>query len=152
MSKFDAKEVSSWIQERDDSGRKVAFGKDGERDVRVWVSDLKEADGYYPIRGKYLMPLPYIVMEDGVIKDMKPIWVTRKQYNDILKTLKLPVKSAAKFQVIQMLGKAAKYLFEQIKAVIPIDAAFEGIIDEVFQKALDILLKTNYLEDKLGIE
>lgn len=150
MSRFDKKTVNeTWEITREDSGRKVAKSVVDGREVRVWVSDLKDDDGLYPIFGRYLLPYAELKIEDGVLRDSKVIWISRKQYNKIMKSLKIPIKKAGRLQIVQLAAKIVSKVFQGLKKIIPIDDAVEDLADILFHKALDAFLDSDFLKRKL---
>lgn len=138
MARFDVKVVNeTWTVTRDAAGRKLAAGKDGDRDVKVFMSDIKGPDGLYPIMEKYMLPYVVPVLKDGVIESKSTIWITRAQFNELCGDLAVPLKAASGIQVSQIAGKviaqALTILRQQGKET---GAVGEDLLDDILRTVL----------------
>jgi hypothetical protein len=151
MSRFDKKLVNeTWEIEVTESGRKRAVGTENGRTVKVWVSDIKDDDGLYPIRGRYLLPLPDVTLVDDQLDEIRTLWVTRDQYKKIMKEAKVPIKQAGFEDILHAVAKLFDKVGDKIKDAIGVDKAFEGIIDQIFDAALDKVMDKDFIIDKIG--
>lgn len=139
MSRFDVKVVNeTWAIARDKAGRKLAKGKDGDRDVQVFVSDIKGPDGLYPLMEKYLLPYPIPLLKDGVVESKFTAWITRAQFNELCGDLDMPLKAAAGIQAIQIAGKVISEVMSQLqkKGTAAGGPVAEDFINDMFKTLL----------------
>ncbi len=148
MSRFDAKEVNeTWEIKKDESGRKVGSKVTEGRLVRVWVSDIKNDEGIFPVMGRYLMPVPKVEVVDGVLQETGKYWCTLSQYNKIYKDAGIATKKAGKLQIIQLAAKLIGKVMGGFTKLPLIRDLGEDVMDGLFQSAVE---KMPSLGDMLG--
>lgn len=141
---FDLKAVNEeragWKIEKHKSGRKLAKNTVDGREVAVWVSDLKEFDGNYPIRGKYLLPYPQAIIEKEICTGSEILWVTKKQYQRMTRCLEPVARNTVFEHIVPFLGKVFQRLAEFIEDGLGVESALVDLVmDTAFQKILDEL-------------
>jgi hypothetical protein len=138
MSRFDPKTVNeTWVVTRDAAGRKLATGQEAGREVKVFVSDIKATDGFYPLMEKYLLPYVVPVMVDGVVQSKSTIWITRSQFNELCGDLAVPLKAASGIQVSQIVGKVIAMALTQLRAQGKETGAIgEDLLDDILRTIL----------------
>lgn len=152
MSRFDTRIVNeTWEIERDEkTGRKRAIGQDNGRTVKVWVSDIKNENGLYPIVGRYLLPLPGITLIDGVLKKTTTLWVTRHQYKAIMRACDAPVKNAGIEDLLHAVAKLFDKIGDKIKERIGPDEVLGNLLDLAFDQAMDKIMDKDFIIEKIG--
>lgn len=152
MSRFDKKIVNeTWEIVRDEkTGRKRAKGTENGRTVYVWVSDIKDDDGLFPIMGRYLLPLPDIALVDGHLDQVQTLWITRRQHHAIMKEAKIPIKQAGMEDILHALAKLADKVGDKLKSALGLDKAFDSIIDDAFDTILGKVMNKEFIIDKIG--
>lgn len=151
MSRFDKKVVNeTWKIERTKSGRKKATGQDNGREVSVWVSDIKDADGLFPIMGRYLLPLPDVTLVDDTISEVRTLWVTKDQYKDIMAKAKAPVREAGFEDFVHVVAKLFDKIIKKVGEKVGPNQLINQVLDLVLNSAMEKIMDKEFVGDKLS--
>jgi len=143
MSRFDAKDVNdNWTITRDEAGRKVAVGDENGRVVRVYVSDVRpDSTTPFEVMERYLLPiLDLTIDEDGVVSEKKKLWVTRKQFVELNKSMGVPYKTAAKLDVLKAVASLVNRV---IQPLLKLEGIPRDIVDEIIKELANEILTKN---------
>jgi hypothetical protein len=154
MSKLDPVEVrDSWIETLDSEGRRKfvhpTITRPGGRRLAVFASAIDGDDGQLALRGKYLIPVPNITVEDGELVKVGKVWVTKHQAKQIFRMMGRDFKRIFKQDFGHMLfcfaAKAAALLLG--KTNIALDPVRKLLTDNMFRDIADLVYSKN--KDKI---
>jgi len=133
MSRFNLREVNeNWDLHIDGAGRKVKGTYIEGRWVQIFESDLKDADGNFPIRERYLLNIGIPVIVDDVMVEVKTLWVTKRQMRTFLKLTGRGWERGGVEDLAGIIAKFFDHIGEDIK-----DWAEGKIVEEIINIATD---------------
>lgn len=150
MSQFTEKQLveEGWVETRDEQGRRKFIHpnivRSGGRKLGVFASDVRGDDGSLQLMGRYLVPLPSLVIKDEEIVEIKRVWVTKNQCKRILRQMGQDYRDVLKSDLGSMLisfaAKAAQAILKSGNIVLnPLqelvfDGAFRFLSDQAFKE------------------
>lgn len=160
MSQFTEKQLieEGWVETRDDQGRRKFIHptiiRNGGRKLGVFASDVRGDDGKLQLAGKYLVPLPSLIIEDEDIKQIKKVWVTKPQAKRIIKQMGSDYRDILRADFASVLiGFAAKAAQGLLKVgAITLNPLQELIFDGAFRYLSDEAYKSVKKGADYGLE